>query len=91
MSHGCFIDGDKGHRARISELRQSGDELRRKFLEGIEKAKPQVSLADMAQKVADQPFVFRLERTHEDTPVILENDVSLPLRGVWADAGYHIE
>jgi hypothetical protein len=35
-----FIDGDKGHRARIIELRQFGDELMREFLDGIEKAKP---------------------------------------------------
>jgi hypothetical protein len=39
-----FIDGDKSHRARIVEIDQSGDELMRKLLDGIEEAKPQIFL-----------------------------------------------
>jgi hypothetical protein len=39
-----FIDSDKGHSAGVIEVRQSGDELRRKFLDGIEEAEPQILL-----------------------------------------------
>lgn len=83
-----FIDRDKGHRSRIIELGQQGDELRRKFLDGIGEAKPQVSLADIRQKIADQSIVIRLERPDKNPPAIPENDMSLSLRPVWADAGY---
>lgn len=41
----------------------------------------------MDQKVADQPFVIRFERPDKYPPAIPENDMSLPLRRVWADAG----
>ena len=42
-----FIYGDKGNCPRIIELCQPGDELRRKLLDGIEEAKPQIFLVDM--------------------------------------------
>jgi hypothetical protein len=57
-----FIDGDKGHRARIIELRQFGDELMREFLDGIEKAKPQIFFGDVDQKVANHELVVRSDR-----------------------------
>jgi hypothetical protein len=66
-------------------LRQSGDELSRKFLYGIEEAKPQAFLADMDQKIIDQRFVIRFERS--DKYLAPENDVSLPLRRIRANAG----
>jgi hypothetical protein len=75
-----FIQCDKGHRARIVQLRQARDELRREFLDGIEEAKPQVCLADMDQKVANQGFVAGSERPDKYPPVIPEYEMPLPLR-----------
>jgi hypothetical protein len=75
-----FIDGDKGHRALIIEFRQAGDELMREFLDGIEEAEPQIFLAYMCQKVANQELVIRSDRPDKYPPAIPENKVPLPLQ-----------
>jgi len=74
-----FIDGNKGQRARIIELRQASDKFMRKFLDGIEKAKPQIFIAHMCQKVANQEIIVRSNRANKYPPVIPENEMSLPL------------
>jgi hypothetical protein len=73
-----FIDRDKGHRARMIEFRQAGDELIRKFPDGIKKAKPQVFFADMREKGTKQRFIVRSDRTDKYPPAIPENQVALP-------------
>src|SRR6202035_390074 len=73
-----FVDGDKGHRARIIELRQAGDELMREFLDGIEEAQPQVFLAHMGQKVANPELVIRTDRPDKYPPAVPENKMPLP-------------
>ena len=44
---GGFLDGDKGHRARVVELRQTRDERMRQFFHRREEPQPDVFLADM--------------------------------------------
>src|ERR1700687_1313498 len=73
-----FIDCDKGHRARIIELRQFGDELMREFLDGIEEAKPQIFFGYVDQKVANQKLVIRPDRPDKYPPAIPENKMPLP-------------
>jgi hypothetical protein len=51
----------------------------RELLDGIEKAKPQIFLAHMRQKVANQEIVLRSNRTDKYPPAIPENEMSLPL------------
>src|ERR1700733_1284168 len=75
-----FIECDKSHRARIIQLRQSGDELRREFLDRIEEAKPQIFLADMCQKVANQGFVIGPDRSDKYPPAPAKNEMPLPSR-----------
>src|SRR6202022_1240281 len=73
-----FIDGYKGHRAQIIELRQFGDELMREFLDGIEEAKPQIFFGHVDQKVANQKLVIRSDRPGKYPPAIPENKMPLP-------------
>ena len=80
-----FVYGNKCHRARIIEFRQLGDELRRKFLDGIEEAKPEIFLAHMRQQIANQAIVTWLNRPDKYPPGITENDMPLPLRRIRAD------
>jgi len=51
----------------------------RELLDGIEKAKPQIFLAHMRQKVANRVIVIRSDRTNEYPPAIPENEMALPL------------
>ena len=80
-SRKCWLwcrDGDKGHRTRIIELRQFGDELMRKFLDGIEEAKPQIFFGHVDQKVANQKLVIRSDRPYKYPRAIPENKMPLP-------------
>jgi hypothetical protein len=71
----------------LIEFRQSGDELRRKFLDRIEEAKPQIFFAHMRQQIANQPIVTWSDRPDKYPPEIPENDMPLPLRRIRADGG----
>jgi hypothetical protein len=51
----------------------------RELLDGIEKAKPQIFLAHMCEKVANQVIVVRPDRTNKYPPAIPENEMALPL------------
>ena len=75
-----FIEGDKGHRAHAIDIGQAGDELMREFLDGIEEAKPQILLAHMRQKLANQQVVIRPDRPDKYPPAIPENKMPLPLQ-----------
>jgi hypothetical protein len=75
-----FIDGDKGHRAQTVDICQSSDKLMREFLDGIEEAKPQIFLAHMCQKVANQDRVIRPDRPDKYPPAISKNKMPLPLQ-----------
>jgi hypothetical protein len=55
------------------------DELNREFLDGIEETKPQIFLAHMRQKVANQEIVIRPDRPDKYPPVIPENEMPVPL------------
>jgi hypothetical protein len=74
-----FIDGDKGRRARVFEVRQASDELVGEFLDGIKEAKPQIFLAHMRQKLANQEIVIRPERPDKYPPAIPQHEMPLPL------------
>ena len=50
-----FVEGDKGHRAGVVELRQPGDELVGEFLHRRKEPQPQILGRDMPQEFVDQP------------------------------------
>jgi hypothetical protein len=52
----------------------------REFLDGIEEAKPQIFLAHMCQKVANQDRVIRPDRPDKYPPAISKNKMPLPLQ-----------
>ena len=77
----AFVDGDKRHRARIIQMRQSGDEFGREFLDRVEEAKPQIGSADMRQKVTIPGTVIRPQRPDKYAPAtVSKNEMALPLR-----------
>ena len=77
-----FVDRDKCHRLRVVELRQFGEKLMRKFLDGFEEAKPQIFLGDVAQQFAKQRLVVRPDGTRKHAPTIPEDEMPLPLNRI---------
>src|SRR3954452_23099377 len=82
---GGFVQGDKGHGSGVVELGQARDELVGKLLHRPEESKPQVVAGHVPQQLMDQRFIFRPDWADEYSPIVLDLDVTLPLRRIGPD------
>src|SRR5882757_4861502 len=82
---GRLVGCDKGHRSRVVEPGQPGEELMAEFPDRIEETKPQVFPCDVLQQRKQKRLVVRPDRPRKHPPAIAEDQMPLPLRWIGAN------